>query len=42
MVLVVIEKSGIVHVNTADVELEPKTGQSVIALVRSAQADSGE
>ena len=42
MVLVVIEKSGIVIVNTSDVELEPKSGQAVIALVRSEEAASGE
>ena len=42
MVMVVIEKSGIVIVNTSDVELEPKSGQAVIALVRSEEAASGE
>lgn len=35
LVLFVIEDSGVLHVNTADYELEPRTGQSVIALVKA-------
>jgi CPA1 family monovalent cation:H+ antiporter len=35
LVLFVIEDSGILHINTADYELEPRIGQSVIALVKS-------
>lgn len=42
MVLLVIDKSKIVTVNTADHELEPKSGQDVIALVQSVQAASEE
>ena len=42
MVLVVIEKSGIVNVNTSDTELEPKSGQAVIALVRFEETESSE
>ena len=42
MVMVVIEKSGIIHLNTSDVDLKPKSGQAVIALVRSEQASASE
>ncbi len=34
LVLFVMEDSGILHINTADYELKPKKGQSVIAMVK--------
>ena len=34
LVLFVIEENKTLHINTADYELEPKTGQSVIAMVK--------
>ncbi len=39
MVLLVIDKSKIVTISTADHELQPKNGQSVIALVQSINPD---
>jgi CPA1 family monovalent cation:H+ antiporter len=38
LVLFVMEDSGTLHVNTADFELEPNAGQSVIALVNTDEA----
>ncbi len=40
LVLFVIEPNGLLHINTADYELEPRVGQSVIALVK-AEGDQG-
>jgi hypothetical protein len=34
LVLFVLENNGLLHINTADYELEPRVGQSVIALVK--------
>jgi len=34
LVLFVIDEAGLLHINTADYDLEPKPGQSVIALVK--------
>jgi CPA1 family monovalent cation:H+ antiporter len=38
LVLFVVEDSGKLHINTADYELEPRPGQSVIALVKQETA----
>ena len=34
LVLFVVDNHGLLHINTADYDLEPTTGQSVIALVK--------
>lgn len=34
LVLFVVDENGLLHINTADYELEPKPGQSVIAMVK--------
>jgi CPA1 family monovalent cation:H+ antiporter len=40
LVLFVMEDSGLLHVNTADYQLEPKPGQSVIAIVKADEAET--
>jgi len=38
LVLFVVDENGLLHINTADYELEPKPGQSVIAMVKLDEA----
>ena len=43
VVILVIDKNGLVHINTADFDLEPSAEQSVVALVKTeAAADIGD
>ena len=40
VVILVIDKNGLVHINTADFDLEPSAEQSVVALVKTEAAAS--